>query len=85
MNYEHKTFSKTFKENELHIIKQIPKFNLTNSLTNLNFELTNSPIEKIRHSINILKINKISNRIQSSNHLNRKKKEKNGIKIKNKN
>ena len=66
-------------------IKQIPKFNLTNSLTNLNFELTNSPIEKIRHSINILKINKISNRIQSSNHLNRKKKEKNGIKIKNKN
>mgnify|MGYP002622141272 CR=1 FL=1 len=54
-------------------INQMPKYNLTNSLNNLNFDYSNSPIEKIRHSINTLKINKISNRIHSSNHLIRKR------------
>ena len=54
-------------------INQIPKYNLTNSINNLNFDYSNSPIEKIRNSINTLKINKISNRIHSSNHLVRKR------------
>ena len=54
-------------------INQVPKYNLTNSLNNLNFEYSNSPIEKIRNSINTLKIEKISNRIHSSNHLIRKR------------
>ena len=44
-------------------INKIPKYNLTSSLNNLNFDYTNSPIEKIRHSFNSLRINKISNRI----------------------
>ena len=53
-------------------INQIPKYNLTNSLNNLNFDYSNSPMQKMRNSINTLRINKISNRIHSSNNLIRK-------------
>ena len=46
-------------------IKTIPRFNLTNSQNNI--EYSNSPQRK--SDINMFKINKISNRIHSSNHL----------------